>query len=261
MGHINLINDNLLELNFKDSAKSFLKGLTVYISIVLNSLSILFLSLLIFDKNQFYTTKLFLFIIITLLLFFSLSISTTKFSRFHIRPIIKRFIDIFISSLFFFIFFPLMVIIFILVAIDSKGPIIYGACHMGLNGRPLKTYKFRTMKIAGHGPEITRIGKFLRRYGLDELPAFYNVLEGEMSIVGPRPYTQSFYKSIENIDDKRNLLSLKPGITGLAQISNNKIISADDKLKYDLKYIHNWSLFLDFKIILKTISIVIAGKY
>ena len=142
-------------------------------------------------------------------------------------------------------------------------------------GRPIRVIKFRTMiadaeKKCGpvwatkNDPRITRLGNFLRKTRLDEVPQFINVLKGDMSLVGPRPerpvFVEDLCSKVENYDKR---LQVKPGITGLAQVENgydSSVTSVVRKVHYDLKYIQNWSLWSDVKILLKTVVVVVTGK-
>jgi lipopolysaccharide/colanic/teichoic acid biosynthesis glycosyltransferase len=166
-----------------------------------------------------------------------------------------------------------------MIRLDSAGPAIYQQTRCGLNGRRFTFYKFRSMvqgaegmkeDLADHNlmdgpvfkmkndPRVTRVGRILRKTSLDELPQIYNVLRGEMSFVGPRPPLPEEVEKYEGW--QRRKLSMKPGITGLWQVSGRNQIDFDQWMKLDLEYIDNWSLWLDFKILLKTIPIVILGK-
>ena len=181
---------------------------------------------------------------------------------------IKRLFD-FIVSFFALIFFlPIFAIISILIMFESGFPIIYKQKRVGKNGKIFKIYKFRTMihNADKKGPLITRendnritfLGNFLRRTSLDELPQFINVLKGEMSLVGPRPEVIPIVKKYK--DWQKEVLKIKPGITGLAQISGRQELSINTKLKMDLYYIENYSFLFDLEIILKTIVVVLVGK-
>jgi lipopolysaccharide/colanic/teichoic acid biosynthesis glycosyltransferase len=163
----------------------------------------------------------------------------------------------------------------LLIKIDSVGPTFYHQKRVGKNGKEFKIFKLRTMVVDAEkksgpiwsqkdDPRITRIGRILRRIRLDEIPQFINVLEGHMSIVGPRPERPNFVDEFsKKIPLYKHRLKMKPGITGWAQIKHKYDESLDDvkeKLKYDLYYLENMSLRLDFKIILNTISIVFSAK-
>ncbi len=182
--------------------------------------------------------------------------------------IIKRIFDIIFSFFFLLFSLPFFLLIAVLIKLDSRGPVFYKQLRAGMNGVPFYIYKFRTMVINADklGPletqkednRITRIGKFLRKFSLDELPQFYNVLKGDMSIVGPRPEVVEIVKKYKTW--QRNVLQVRPGITGLAQISGRQELDIPTKLKIDLYYINNYSLLLDFEIIFKTIIKVIYGE-
>jgi exopolysaccharide biosynthesis polyprenyl glycosylphosphotransferase len=191
----------------------------------------------------------------------------------------KRFFDFMISLLSFVILLPLLVAIGLILKIDSRGPILYKSKRYGCNGRMFNMYKFRSMtkdadkmidqlrhqnevdgpifKIRGD-PRITRVGAFLRRYSLDELPQLINVLRGDMSLVGPRPLpVDQIHK-----EDLRQLkrLEVRPGITGLWQIRGRSDISFARLVKWDIWYINNWSFWLDLNILFQTIPVVWKGK-
>ncbi|MDI6802554.1 MAG: undecaprenyl-phosphate glucose phosphotransferase [Bacteroidota bacterium] len=187
--------------------------------------------------------------------------------------IIKRFFDFLFSIFVLIIFSPVMIIIYILIKAGSRGSVIYKQERMGLNGEIFNVYKFRTMQVDAEketGPvwatqedkRTTRIGKILRRTSLDELPQFINVLRGEMSVVGPRPERPFFVNQFkDNVPKYLDRHLLKSGITGWAQVNGMRgQVSIEDRTKYDLYYIENWSLVLDIKIIVKTIKAVLFGK-
>jgi len=191
----------------------------------------------------------------------------------------KRMIDMAISGLGLILLLPLFVILAILIKIDSRGPIFYISKRFGKKGRVFNFYKFRSMvsnaddmlsmlknkndadgpifKIK-NDPRVTNIGKFLRKYSLDELPQLWNVLKGDMSTVGPRPLPLD---QVENSDLKQlKRLGIKPGITGLWQIQGRSDIAFRKLIKWDNWYIKHWSLSLDFRILLRTIPAVLHGK-
>lgn len=185
----------------------------------------------------------------------------------------KRILDI--IGCIFGLTLTLILLLFIAPAIkiESRGPIFNKQTRMGKNGKPFTLYKFRSMYIDAeqrkkelmqqnemnvlmfkmrHDPRITKVGKFLRKTSLDELPNFINVLKGEMSLVGVRPPTKQEVEQYEDRHKKR--LTLKPGITGIWQISRRSdITDFEDVIKMDLDYIENWTIFMDLKILMKTV--------
>ena len=189
----------------------------------------------------------------------------------------KAILDILISIFVLIIASPIMIIISLLIKKDG-GPVFFLQKRTGLNGRQFYCYKFRTMVVNAESlqktlmdkneqegpvfkikndPRVTKIGKFLRKTSLDELPQFINVLKGEMSVVGPRPPIPSEVKQYERWQQRR--LSMKPGITCIWQVSGRNNIPFDQWMKMDMQYIDTWSLKLDLIIILKTIKVMITG--
>ncbi len=196
-----------------------------------------------------------------------------------IRLFVKRLIDIIGSVFAIFIFLVPSIIIAVLIKLDSQGSVLYKSKRIGKNGRFFTFYKFRTMYSGSdelreelikdfsrdgieiklkNDPRITKIGKILRKTSLDEIPQFYNVLRGDMSLVGPRPPMPDEVKKY-SIKQRRRI-SMKPGITCLWQISGRSMLSFEDRVELDLKYIDEWTLKLDFIIILKTVPAVLFAK-
>jgi undecaprenyl phosphate N,N'-diacetylbacillosamine 1-phosphate transferase len=183
--------------------------------------------------------------------------------------LIKRAIDIFISLIIIAVFFPVWLMIALLVKITSPGPVFFLQNRPGYHGKIFKIYKFRTMKLGSEtmikGQEvmnddnrITKFGQFLRRSKIDEIPQVLNVLKGEMSLVGPRPERIA---SLEDYDNKISIrLNMRPGLTGLAQVSGNIYLDIADRYTYDVYYVENYSLYLDIKIIFKTLCVVLFGE-
>ena len=191
----------------------------------------------------------------------------------------KKLMDILISALLLILLAPLFLSIAVLIKLTSKGPVFYQWNVVGLNKKPFKSWKFRTMVHNADGskavlmaknemkgpvfkmktdPRITPVGAILRKYSLDELPQLYSVLKGDLSLVGPRPPLQS--ELLDFCDWQRRKLSVKPGITCLWQINGrNSISNFDDWVRLDLEYIDKWSLWLDIKILLRTIPAVFGG--
>lgn len=191
---------------------------------------------------------------------------------------LKRAIDVLFSSLVLILLSPLMLLIAVLIKLDSPGPVIFKQTRIGRGGRPFTVYKFRTMHEGAEleqqallslneaqgalfkireDPRCTALGRFLRRSSLDELPQFYNVLRGEMSIVGPRPQLPAEVAQYQEWHKKR--LETWPGMTGLWQVSGRSDLSFDDMVLLDIYYVENWSLLLDLRIALKTIPTMILG--
>ena len=188
---------------------------------------------------------------------------------------IKRLFDIIGSVFGILLFFPVMVVIAILIKCTSKGPIFFAQDRIGLNGKNFKMLKFRTMfnnsekkgtglYIFENDTRITKVGFLIRRLSFDELPQFFNVLIGSMSLVGPRPpvtYELGDWSSFTPTMKKR--FNVKPGITGFAQISGRNSLEWDRKIAYDLFYIKEFKrlgIFFDIYIIIKSFKVVISGK-
>lgn len=190
----------------------------------------------------------------------------------NIRPykIVKRVLDIVIASLSLLAFFIPGLLIAIAIKLDSKGPVLFRQYRMGRGAKPFLCYKFRSMHV--YAPKecsandlrdrtkmVTRIGKFLRKTSLDEMPQLINVLKGEMSLIGPRPLILR-EKWINHEREKRGVYQLQPGMTGLAQICGRNQISDQDKLYFDKYYLVHFSFLLDVKIFFGTILYVLLGK-
>jgi lipopolysaccharide/colanic/teichoic acid biosynthesis glycosyltransferase len=170
------------------------------------------------------------------------------------QQIIKRLFDVIVSVLILFFMLPVILIISVVIKLDSHGPIIYSSKRIGQFGVPFDRYIFRTIYADN---KITYIGKFLRKTSFDELPALYNVLVGEMSLIGPRPRLPIHL--INGLDFEKQILLVKPGITGLSQIRIASILSYQEIIFLDLDYVKKWSLLLDAKIFFKTIQVVLLG--
>ncbi len=159
---------------------------------------------------------------------------------------------------------PLMWILAALIRLDSPGPAFFRQVRVGKNGRPFTVVKFRSMvdkadqlglrlSISGGEDHITRIGRFLRATSLDELPQLYNIITGDMSLVGPRPTLP--YQVAAYDDFQRRRLLVKPGVTGWAQVNGRNSIPWEERIKLDVWYVENWSLKLDFLILWKTVKV------
>jgi putative colanic acid biosynthesis UDP-glucose lipid carrier transferase len=184
------------------------------------------------------------------------------------RGAVKRIIDIALAALVLLVATPLMLALAALVRLSSPGPVIFKQRRYGLDGREIMVYKFRTMNVSEDGPNIvqasktdariTGVGRFMRRYSLDELPQLVNVLQGHMSLVGPRPH------AVAHNEEYRKLIKgymirhkVPPGITGLAQVNGcrgetARVEDMQARVNYDLEYLRHWSPLLDFKILFLT---------
>jgi lipopolysaccharide/colanic/teichoic acid biosynthesis glycosyltransferase len=184
-----------------------------------------------------------------------------------LNTVAKRVLDVVLSAAFLLIASPVFLISIILIKRESDGPAFFVQERIGRDGRPFRMYKFRTMhmELSGDAPapdspydaRITRIGRYLRRYSLDELPQFLNVLQGEMSVVGPRPEMPFIVEKYGPMERER--LRANPGITGLWQISYARRGAIHENLDYDLFYIENQSVLLDIVIIALTGFAIVKG--
>jgi lipopolysaccharide/colanic/teichoic acid biosynthesis glycosyltransferase len=181
---------------------------------------------------------------------------------------VKRVIDFITAFLTLILLSPLLLLLAVAAKRAGDGPIIFRQERAGRQGKPFIFYKFRTMRTdvdpfgpspkSGDDSRLTKVGKFLREYSLDELPQLFNVLRGDMSIVGPRPLYMEQVKEWDDRQKKR--LLVKPGITGLAQISGRGELTREEKLELDVQYVENAGFWLDFKIIFITILQVFRRK-
>jgi exopolysaccharide biosynthesis polyprenyl glycosylphosphotransferase len=199
--------------------------------------------------------------------------------RLLMQLLAKRLIDGFVSIVVLILLLPLMLTVAILIKLTSPGPVFFSQYRVGMNQRQFRLYKFRSMVVDAEArkvelqhlnqrdgpafkmdndPRMTKIGRFIRRLSIDELPQLFNVLSGEMSLVGPRPPLPEEVKRYEWLFRKR--LSVKPGITCIWQISGRNSVSFEDWMEMDHQYIENWSLGLDLKILVKTIPAVLFGS-
>ena len=182
------------------------------------------------------------------------------------RKFLKRFLDIIISLIFILCFWWLYIVIAILVRIKLGSPVLFKQDRPGLNEKIFKMYKFRTMtdekdkdgNLLPDAERLTKFGKFLRSTSLDEIPELWNVLKGEMSLVGPRPLLIEYLGFYTIEENKRH--NVKPGITGWAQINGRNALSWEEKFKYDIEYVNRVSFFFDLKIIFYTIKKVMKKE-
>ena len=172
----------------------------------------------------------------------------------------KRVLDILMSAAAIVVLLPFLVVIVVIIRLTSKGPAIFRQERAGKGGKPFVFLKLRTMRMdadpygaspkTGEDPRLTGIGRFLREYSLDELPQLFNILAGQMSVVGPRPLYVS--QMAEWTDRQRKRLEVKPGLSGLAQVSGRGGLTREEKLELDVVYVETRSLWFDLKIILAT---------
>ena len=176
----------------------------------------------------------------------------------------KRFFDFILAIVLLIIFAIPMLIISICIKIEDGGPIIYKSRRMGKNLKEFNTYKFRSMKTQreelhsklSHEEMVTKVGKFIRKTSLDELPQLFNILKGEMSFIGPRPWIPEYYVWFD--DEQKRRVDVLPGISGLAQVKGRNGINIFKKIEYDLQYVDNISFKQDIKIVFETIGTVFS---
>ncbi len=191
--------------------------------------------------------------------------------KFNYQSLFKPIFDISLAFILLLLLFLFLFLVAILIRLDSKGPIFYTQDRLGKDGKVFKLLKFRSMVhrlnrkpgesgeiISGDHPEITNIGKFIRRFKIDELPQLINILKGDLSLVGPRPCLPELREQFNENGEFR--LLVKPGCTGLAQIYGNIYLPWPERWKYDAYYVKNISFLLDLKIILKTLYLIFVGE-
>ena len=177
---------------------------------------------------------------------------------------VKRVLDLIMAIILMIIFLIPMAIIGVLIKLDSKGPVFFKQERTGKNGKIFLLYKFRSMAVDNDvhdfskGDQHTKIGSVLRKLSLDELPQLINIIRGEMSFIGPRPWIPDYYENMNEHQRHRN--DVTPGITGLAQAMGRNNISIISKINYDLEYVHNFSLRQDIKVFFLTIKTVLSKE-
>lgn len=179
----------------------------------------------------------------------------------------KRMLDLFCAILALIVFSPIWLLAILLIKLDSRGPVFYFQERLGLHGRIIRVAKFRTMtdkpripdrEILPKDSELTRIGIWLRRFKIDEWPQIWNILKGEMSIIGPRP---ALVRQMAEFDDAgRKRLLVRPGLSGLAQVCGNIYLTWPERWQYDARYVETLSFGLDVWIILRSASVMIRGE-
>ncbi len=176
--------------------------------------------------------------------------------------IAKRIIDVTAASLMGIVLSPVLLAISIAIKLDSKGPILFKQKRTGKNGKEFMLYKFRSMVAENNVHDFscqdqhTKVGNFIRKTSLDELPQLLNIIKGDMSFIGPRPWIPDYFESMN--DEQRHRYDVLPGITGLAQAMGRNNLTIEDKINYDLEYVNNCSLKQDVKVIVKTVETVLS---
>lgn len=184
---------------------------------------------------------------------------------------VKRLFDIASCGAALILLSPVMLVIAAAVKLNSPGPVFYSQERLGKDGKPFMLHKFRSMRVdaeangaqwaSDHDPRVTRVGAFLRKTRLDEIPQFWNVVKGDMSLIGPRPEREVFYKEFEKyIHGFSQRLTVKPGITGLAQVSGGYDLKPAEKIIFDIEYIKNQSFAMDINVIFKTFGVLFTHE-
>lgn len=177
---------------------------------------------------------------------------------------IRRLLDIVFSLIGIVLTSPIMLIIAIAIKLDSRGPVIFKQDRTGKYGKNFKVWKFRTMAVNNDvldfskADQHTKVGTFLRKTSLDELPQFFSILMGYMSFIGPRPWIPEYFENMS--EEQKHRVDVTPGLTGLAQAKGRNSISIFDKINYDLEYIDNYGLLEDIKVVLLTIKTVLTKE-
>lgn len=177
---------------------------------------------------------------------------------------IRRLLDIIFSLIGIVLTSPIMLIIAIAIKLDSRGPVIFKQDRTGKYGKNFKVWKFRTMAVNNDvldfskADQHTKVGTFLRKTSLDELPQFFSILMGYMSFIGPRPWIPEYFENMS--EEQKHRVDVTPGLTGLAQAKGRNSISIFDKINYDLEYIDNYGLLEDIKVVLLTIKTVLTKE-
>jgi lipopolysaccharide/colanic/teichoic acid biosynthesis glycosyltransferase len=183
------------------------------------------------------------------------------------KKVFKRLFDIIIASIFFILLLPIFIVVFIVIKMEDRGPIFFFQDRTGKDGKTFKMFKFRSMTVETtrngkkltHNERVTKVGRVLRKTSIDEFPQVINVLKGEMSIIGPRPWISEYYERFN--EHQKHRCDVLPGITGLAQVNGRNGLSIFDKIKYDIEYAKNVSFIMDLMIIAKTIIIVFKKEH
>jgi undecaprenyl phosphate N,N'-diacetylbacillosamine 1-phosphate transferase len=181
--------------------------------------------------------------------------------------VVKRFLDFLAAILITLLLSPFLLLIALILRIDSPGAVIFVQERLGWKGKPFKVYKFRTMtdrprkvdrEITDRDPELTRLGIWLRRFKLDELPQLFNIIKGDMSFIGPRPAMPDRLKEYDDFSRRR--LDVRPGISGLAQVNGNIHLTWPERWHYDVLYVEKASFWIDASIFFRTIAVILLGE-
>lgn len=178
--------------------------------------------------------------------------------------VIKRGLDLIFATILVVVFSPLMLVVAALIKIDSRGPVFFRQERVGKDGKIFRIFKFRSMVSnndmwdSSRRDEYTFVGKIIRRLSIDELPQLFNVIAGQMSLVGPRPWVVEYWTNMNK--EERLRASVLPGITGLAQVKGRNKISIFSKIEYDIIYVQNFSFRQDVKILILTVLTVLSGR-
>jgi lipopolysaccharide/colanic/teichoic acid biosynthesis glycosyltransferase len=199
--------------------------------------------------------------------------------EFRLALLVKRVLDLTAASLLLLLSLPLLVLSMLAIRVTNAGPVMFRQRRVGLNGAEFTMYKLRTMSedaeqlepalaaqrpgrvfFKKHSdPRVTFVGKWLRKYSIDEIPQFINVVLGDMSLVGPRPLLSSDWQNFPR-DRRRRRITMKPGLTGLWQVNGRSLCSDDERMRLDVEYVDHWSLTLDIKILLRTPTTVLTAR-
>lgn len=196
--------------------------------------------------------------------------SLGELPRKPVYELVKRCFDVILSGLLLLLLAVPMIVIGIAVKVTSPGPALYSQERLGMDGEKIKIYKFRTMVFDSEidtirwsydeDPRVTPLGRILRKYHIDELPQLWDIFRGVLSFVGPRPEREAFYDAFETyIHGFRERLKVKPGLTGLAQVTGGSLMPPEEKIVCDIEYIRNRSFVLDLKLMIRT-AVVVLGK-
>lgn len=201
----------------------------------------------------------------------NIQIDRSTQQKFDLYPSIKRMINLVFSIVLLVLVFPVIVLFSILIKLETRGPAFYVQERVGLNGKNFKLYKLRSMTTDAekngetlaivNDPRVTKVGRFIRKTRIDELPQLLNVIKGEMSLIGPRPERPSFTESLcESIPGFEQRLLVKPGLTGWAQVNGGYDITPEEKLELDLYYLENMGIKLDLLIVFRTVKVIFTGE-